>query len=195
MRSLKSRWERAAHRLDAMSLRERALVFCALAVVLVVLVNTVLLDPLAKRDKIRLAQIKQNEENTAAMQMRIGGLIKSWKADPDVELRARLALLREQSTRAGKTLVEIQSSLVPPQRMTALLEDILRRNHSLRLLALKTLPVTGLVEPDPVVPGKAGSAGSAGSAQKAVTPGAVVYRHGVELTVSGSYAELVHYLV
>ena len=110
-------------------------------------------------------------------------------------MRSRLAVLRDQSERSGKTLADIQSSLVPPQRMTALLEDILRRNHGLRLVSLKTLPVTSLIEPEAVLSTKTSSEPvKLANAAKPVTPANPVYRHGVELTVSGSYAELVHYL-
>ena len=195
MRSWKSRWDRLSHRIDAMSLRERVLVFGATAAVLLVMLNTLLLAPMAARDRVLLQQLQQDEQKNAAMQAQLKALITSFNADPDTLLRNRLAALRDQSARSGKTLADIQNSLVAPQRMTALLEDILRRNHGLRLVSLKTLPLTSLVEaePAPMAKSPAEPTKAIGTARP-VTALNAVYRHGVELTVSGSYAELVRYL-
>ncbi|BBP04008.1 hypothetical protein TPL01_16130 [Sulfuriferula plumbiphila] len=195
MSAWKTQWQRLADRVDAMSLRERALIFLAVAMVLIVLVNTVLIDPLLVRHKKLQQQIAQTQEKTSAMQTRIQTLVKTWNVDPDIALRARLAQLREQSEQTGKILEDIQSGLVPPQRMPALLEDILRHNRSLRLVVLKTLPVKVLGEPETTAAGKtAGQADKPAPAQKPATPGSIVYKHGVEITVEGSYLDLLRYL-
>ena len=195
MSALKAQWQRLADRVDAMSLRERALIFLAIAAALIVLVNAVLIDPLLTRHKKLQQQITQTQEKTSAMQTQIQALVKTWNVDPDTALRARLAQLREQSDKTGKTLEDIQSGLVPPQRMSALLEDILRHNSSLRLVALKTLPVKILGEPETALDGKAaGEAGKPVQAQKPVTSASIVYKHGVEITVEGSYLDLLRYL-
>ncbi|MHB1333357.1 MAG: type II secretion system protein GspM [Sulfuriferula sp.] len=194
MSALKAQWSRLADRVDAMSLRERTLIFLAAAVVLVVLVNAVLIDPLLARHKKLQQQITLTQEKSNAMQTQIQELVKTWNADPDVALRARLTQLQAQSEQTGKTLEDIQSGLVPPQRMPVLLQDILRHNRSLHLVSLKTLPVTSLGEPETKSAGKV-----AGEAEKPpqVKPGSVenlVYKHGVEITVEGSYLDLLRYL-
>ena len=191
MSALKAQWQRLADRVDAMSLRERALIFLAIAIVLIVLVNTVLIDPLLTRHKKLQQEITQTQEKTSAMLIQIQTLVKTWNVDPDIALRSRLAQLREQSDQTGKTLEDIQSGLVSPQRMPTLLEDILRHNRSLHLVALKTLPVKVLGEPDTTV---AGEAAKPAQAQKPTTPESVVYKHGVEITLEGSYLDLLHYL-
>ncbi len=195
MRSWKPRWDRLTRRIDAMSLRERALVFVTLVVLLLVMLNSLLLTPLAARDRVLLLQLQQDEQKNAVMKAQISALITSFNADPDAVLRSRLVVLRDQAERSGKALTDIQGSLVPPQRMTALLEDILRRNHGLRLVSLKTLPVTGLIEAEAAAPTKSATEPTkTGVTARPITSSNAVYRHGVELTVAGSYAELVHYL-
>lgn len=191
MSALKAQWQRLADRVDAMSLRERALIFLAIAIVLIVLVNTVLIDPLLTRHKKLQQEITQTQEKTSAMLTQIQTLVKTWNVDPDIALRSRLAQLREQSDQTGKTLEDIQSGLVSPQRMPTLLEDILRHNRSLHLVALKTLPVKVLGEPETTV---AGEAAKPAQAQKPTTPESVVYKHGVEITLEGSYLDLLRYL-
>lgn len=206
MTSLTMRWQKTAMRIDAMSLRERVLIFGVVAVVFLVLVNALLLDPLSQRDKLLQQQMRQNQEKTVLLQAQIQALVTRFNSDPDAALQARLVALREQSERSGKMLLDIQSGLVPPQRMTALLEDILHRNHALHLVSLKTLPVTTLIEPDAALPTKVVSLLPPGLPVTApalsVTPpvpklassASAVYKHGVELTVSGSYLDMVRYL-
>ena len=191
MSTLKAQWQRLADRVDAMSLRERALIFLAIAIVLIVLVNTMLIDPLLTRHKKLQQEITQTQEKTSAMLTQIQTLVKTWNVDPDIALRSRLAQLREQSDQTGKTLEDIQSGLVSPQRMPTLLDDILRHNRSLHLVALKTLPVKVLGEPDTAV---TGDAAKPVQVQKPTTPESVVYKHGVEITLEGSYLDLLHYL-
>lgn len=191
MSTLKAQWQRLADRVDAMSLRERALIFLAIAIVLIVLVNTLLIDPLLTRHKKLQQEITQTQEKTSAMLIQIQTLVKTWNIDPDIALRSRLAQLREQSDRTGKTLEDIQSGLVSPQRMPTLLEDILRHNRSLHLVALKTLPVKVLGEPETTA---AKEAAQPAQVQKPATPESVVYKHGVEITLEGSYLDLLHYL-
>ena len=195
MNSVKRRWQRLAQRIDATSPRERVMIFVAIAAVFLLLVNMLLLDPLAQRNKMLQQLTRQNQEKTAVMQSQILALQTRFNIDPDAELRARLAMLHQQSDSTGKTLNEIQSGLVPPQRMTALLEDILRRNRSLHLVSLKTLPMTSLLDSEPVAVSKTPAvAGKDAVVQKPAAAASVVYKHGVELTVSGSYGDLVRYL-
>ena len=208
MTQLRNRWNTLAARIDAMTVRERVLIFGAVSVVFLVLVNTLLLDPLALRDKAVQQQIHQNQEKTVLLNAQLQALMARANEDPDAPLQARLTALREQAERSGKTLTDIQSGLVPPQRMSAMLEDLLRRNHALHLVALKTLPVTSLLESTQVVTAKAASnavlalaaaaaltpAGQTAAPVKLASAGSAVYRHGVELTVSGSYLDMVRYL-
>lgn len=194
MSALKTQWKRLSDRVDAMSLRERTLIFLAVAAILIVAVNTVLINPLLARHKNLQQQITQTQEKSSAMEMQIQALVKSWNNDPDLALRARLTHLQGQYEQSGKTLEDIQSGLVPPQRMPVLLQDILRHNQSLHLVSLKTLPVMSLGEqetkPDSKVTGKT-------EKPTQVKPGSaenLVYKHGVEITVEGSYLDLLRYL-
>ncbi|MCP2937826.1 type 4a pilus biogenesis protein PilO, partial [Salmonella enterica subsp. enterica serovar Typhimurium] len=76
--------------------------------------------------------------------------------------RVRLQALRQQLAEMQHNLKELQKGLVSPERMSSLLEDILRRNGKLRLIALKTLPVATIgEEADKVAPPSSGAASSA----------------------------------
>jgi MSHA biogenesis protein MshJ len=87
----------------------------------------------------------------------------------------------------------MQKGLVPPERIAPLLESILRANGRLKLVSLKTLPVTTLNDaaPQPAAPAAPAAAAAAPPVVKAPD---LLYRHGVELTVRGSYLDMVDYM-
>jgi len=195
MNAWKVQWQRLAQRVDAFSLRERALIFLAIALMLIVSVNLLLIDPLLTRSKNLRQRIVQDELQIKAMRTEIEGLMTAANADPDAALKARLDSLRLQSEQAAETLQDIQSGLVPPQRIPALLQDLLRHNRSVSLVAMKTLPVETLgVAGAAAITNTPAAVGAGERAQPSAGPVGVVYKHGVEITVQGSYLDLLRYL-
>lgn len=192
MMQAKQQWQRLAERVDAMSLRERALIFLAAALVLVTVVNTLLIEPLLTRQQAMSQQIVQTQAKTSALQIQIQALVTARSADPDAPLRARMAQLQADSAEAGQALQEIQSGLVAPRQMPALLEDILRRNRGLRLVALKTLPMENLAATLDTAAAKPAS--ETDTASELAASELAVFKHGVEITVEGSYPDLLRYL-
>lgn len=201
MKDLKRYWKLLSDRVDALSLRERAMVFAAAVVTLVALVNLLLLDPVSAKQKKMSQQIKLQQAKMKEIQANIQVLAAAQGSDPDAASKARLAQLKRQIEELNARLESTQQSLVPPEKMAAVLEDILRRDRQLQLVSLKTLPTTGLKElaaPAVTVP-----TAQLGANQPPAKPAASsmqnsmqnsIYRHGVEITVQGSYADLLHYL-
>lgn len=195
MSALTVQWQRLADRVDALSLRERALIFLAIALVLIVSVNLLLIDPLLTRSRNLQQRIVQEELQIKAMRAQIEELVEASTRDPDAELRLRLESLRLQSEQAAETLHGIQSGLVPPERIPALLQDLLRRNRSVSLVAMRTLPVETLGVAGAAAAGDAPAGAAAGERTEALAgPVGAVYKHGVEITVQGSYLDLLGYL-
>lgn len=192
MNKLKQHWHNLAERVDAMSLRERALIFLAAVLVLVTLVNMLLIDPLLSRQSVLSRQIVQTQNQTQALQAQIQALATTKNVDPDEALRARLQQLQQDLASADTTLLDFQSGLVPPQQMSSMLEDILLRNRALRLVSLKTLPTQNLAAA--VEEAVAQTAENQAASAQPAAPQAGVFRHGVEITVQGSYADLLRYL-
>lgn len=192
MMQSRQQWRSLAERVDAMSLRERALIFLAAVLVLVTLFNSLLIDPLLARQRMLSQQIAQTQTQTNILQVQIQALVAEQNADPDAALRARLAQLQQELAGADTILLDYRSGLVPPQQMPAMLKDMLQRNRALRLVSLKTLPTQNLSA------AAAQTAAQTASVQPASGPApaqqAAVFRHGVEITVAGSYADLLRYL-
>ena len=185
---MKRYWELVRGKIDGMSLRERALIFLAAAFVLVASVNAALLDPLLAKQKALSAQVVQQQEKMKELQAQVQGLLQARSADEHSPLRARLAQLRRQMQEQDSYLQSRRERLVEPEKMTDLLEQVLSKNDKLRLVELKTLPASPLVEkPQP-------SAANLPAGQKQPDPQKQIFKHGIQITVRGGYLEMLHYL-
>lgn len=178
-------------KVDAMSLRERALIFAAAVFALVSLINAFFIDPLLAQQKLISSQVVQQQERMKEVQAQLNELLAAKQADEHSPQRERVRQLREQIGQGDAYLKETQGRLVPPQRMAVVLEQVLSRNTRLQLVALNTLPASLFIEP--AADGPAGEPAVEGTVKPAGT-GTQIYKHGVEMTVRGSYAGLLQYL-
>lgn len=183
---MKEQWQKIVEKVDALALRERALVFVMMSVVLITPVNMFLLDPLRTKQKSLSQQLADKQAQIAALQSQLQNLAVTSQIDPDVENRKRVQELKRKLVELEAPLETVQQSLVSSDKKVTLLEDLLVQNPRLRLVSMKTIPATSVLENKPVEPGKKGSGGPVTS---------LVYKHGVQLTLEGGYHDLLQYLV
>jgi MSHA biogenesis protein MshJ len=167
---MKALLKRYAERLDAATLRERVMIFAAGALMLVFLVNAALIDPLRSNRKLLAAENAQRQTEMRVVQAELQRMAQSQDVDPDAEVRQRANALRAELARLNPQIAAEQRRFTTPDRMRDLLDEMLERNKRLRLVELKTLPASSVSE------------------------GSKVFRHGVEMTVSGAYLDLYEYL-
>ena len=134
----------------------------------------------------------QQQTELQALQIKLQTLEKQ-RADPDAAQTARRDDSKRQIAEIDATLKNLQSGLVPAQRMNALLQDMLARNPRLQLVGLSTLPATPLVEKRAPAE-KPNIASAPKSPDKLVAATSNVFKHGVQITLQGSYADLHDYL-
>ena len=218
MNRLQMLWERLTLRLDAMSLRERAMVFAAMLGVVLGLAYNFGLDPLYRREAQLLEQIRQQSTQMAGIDLEIQAKMQAFATDPDAQARAQLSDLRHSIERSTRALLTMQKGLVAPDQIAPLLEKLLHGNGRLKLLSLRSLPVAGMNDPlesdakaapapGPAASGEgmaqamvaqaaASAAGAppAAAAATAVKPRELLYRHGVELVLQGSYLDMIAYM-
>ena len=178
-------WEKFSSKLNDLALRERVLIFAAVAFLLVTLVNTLFLDPLLVQQKKLAAQITQQQEKMKEIQAQIEALLDAKKGDAVSPERARLSLLKKQIAEGDEYLKTSRERLVQPDKMAGVLEQVLNRNGNLQLVSLHTLPVTPLIEQ---------SVEENGPQAAAMSPDSQVFKHGVQITVRGNYLDLMQYL-
>ena len=185
---MKQYWQRAVLKIDALTLRERAIIFAMAALVVVTLVNQLLLDPLFRQQKILSQQMKQDQAKAVEIQIQIQQQVRMQAADLDAANRERLDQLTRQSEQMQGELNALQKALVSAERMPALLEELLKRNGKLRLVSLKTILPTNLLE------GATQQTPAKEKAESVSVPVPAVYKHGVEIVVQGGYADMVAYM-
>ena len=196
---MKRRWLQFAARVEALQPRERIMVFGATVVVLVFLANALVFGPLARKEAALRSTLQQQNATVDGVNAEITAKAQAYANDPNDALRKRLGDVRAETARMSEQLRAMQKGLVPAERIAPLLESILRANGRLKLVSLQTLPVTTLGEGagTPAAGTPAAPAAAAPATQPAppvVKAPDLLYRHGVELTVRGSYLDMVDYM-
>lgn len=183
---LKQRLVQLAARVDALSLRERALVFAAALAVLAFGGYQLVLAPIYADQEALAAQIAQQRDTMQGIDAEIAAKLEAYGVDPDAASRARLVAVKQESAQLSDSLLAMQHGLVPPERMAPLVDAILRANGRLQLVSMRTLPVETISDPAASAPAPA--------AAEAGKPAELLYRHGVEVTVRGNYLDMVDYM-
>ena len=188
---MKKQLEILAAKIDALSLRERVMTFAAVVAVAGFAMYMLFVDPNLTRNKVLSDGMAKQQTELQVLQAKTVQLVQQ-QSNPDAALVSRRDELNRQIAEIDASVATLQSGLVPAQRMNALLQDMLARNSRLQLVAMHTLPVMPLVE-------KRKAADKPDGAQAAAKSNATeqhgVYKHGVQITVQGSYADLHDYLV
>jgi MSHA biogenesis protein MshJ len=172
---LRDVFKRYAERIDNATLRERVLLFAAAALIVIFVVNATLIQPLRDTQRRLGADIAQKEAELRTIQGGLQRMMQAQRVDPDARNRERIAQLQLEVNSLDGSIAEEQRRFTPPQRMRQVLEEMLERGKRLQVLDMKTLPASDL---------------SATQGQS----GRRVFRHGMEITLAGSYLDLYAYL-
>jgi MSHA biogenesis protein MshJ len=200
---MKQQWQRIVLKIDALSLRERVIIFGMATLILITLFNTAFLDPQFAQQKQISQRIKQDQASIAGVQTQIQQLTLAQEADPDRAAKERLQYLTMEAESLHAALRAMQKGLVTPDRMSALLEDILKQNSGLRLVSLKTLSASSLLDEtgreekltkNPVSSVKDKNEQKPKGAVEDRSVADTVYKHGVEIVVQGGYLDIMTYL-
>lgn len=179
-------WNRLAERFNKLVERERLMVFLAGIVAIVGIGFLLAIDGGLVRQKALKANAARQQQELGQLQAQNVELARTLAQDPDAGNRQRIEQLREELNGYDTELRGVQEGLVAPERMVRVLEGMLAGNNRVRLVSLKTLPVSSLVE-------TSAEPGGAKPAAETVDEKKLVYKHGIELTVEGSYPDLVEY--
>jgi MSHA biogenesis protein MshJ len=178
---LTHRLSMVAARLDALSVRERAIIFLAGVTLIGLAWQTLLMGPLTIRE--RAAELRLGDARRKLDDVEKLGSAANAAADPLLAALSRNQALQNRLTALDAELRSAAQGYVGPERMTDLLRRILADQHGLTLVSLANLPVESLAR----IPG---ATDAAVANRKDIGP----FLHPVELVVDGDYASLVAYL-
>ena len=197
---MKQQWQQFALKFDALSVRERIMVFGASAALLIFMVVYLFVNPQLDKRKALADTIAQRQQAVAAIDAEMAQRMAAHAGDPNLQDRIRLERIRQQVQQMRQALQSTQHGLVAPERIVPMLQQLLKQQASLRLVSLATLPSGAMGQGGHVASKAAASASAAApagqspaDAESAQAP-AVLYRHGVEIVLRGNYLDMVNYM-
>lgn len=189
---MKQTWLKLSARIDSLTLRERAMLFAAAAASIIFLVFFLFLNPSYAKQKLTLEEMARQQDRIANVETEIAATMEAHTRDPDAAERARLAKVQADAQALRTALTAMQQGMVAPERMGGLLEQILRGHRGLKLKSMRTLGETAPEAAPSAEPVVAAAPAPAAAPAKPVPQ--LLHRHGVELVLEGSYADMVAYM-
>jgi MSHA biogenesis protein MshJ len=168
-------WRRQAERIDALSLRERAIMFVSLAAALVALADFSVLSPALGAGKRLAAEVDKRNRDLATLRERVAAA--EGTADTPVRrLQSAIEAARAESRALDAEIDKLGARSAEAPRVADLLERVLRRHERLALVRLDT-------SAPPAV------ASAASGAAEGTLP-----LHTVHLSLAGAYHDIAGYL-
>lgn len=181
--ALRVRATRLTRRFDARPQRERMVMLLALAALSFWLADKLWITPSFNRARAASTQLAGARGELDTLRADLARL-RALGAEQQRSLQAELGATRSRVEAGSAALRAYEDTLVGADRMVELLEQMLPQHGRLKVRELKSLGRADLLAP----------AGAAQAASASASTSASVYRHGVELTLEGSYADLLEYL-
>ncbi len=179
-------------RFNAMSLRERGMIAAALLALLVLMWDQLLMNPLHARKQALSQEVEEIQKSIALLTETVEGRAND---NPFSVAMAQKKSLTESLASVDAQLESEAAGLIAPQRMLAVLRDVLDGQQGLRLVSMRNFPVTSLLAPRAdATSNQPASTNQATSNGSAVQPSAGPFVHSLELVVEGSYLDVLRYL-
>ncbi|UTA46587.1 hypothetical protein L1F30_10465 [Simiduia sp. 21SJ11W-1] len=167
---------------EALSQRERALVLGVALVVIYGLWSLLIGSSQTAKFVSLETQVQQLENDLQSQTVQIRNLENKQSQDPDAEMRRQLAQARLDLKQVDDQLANLSVGLIAAADLPRVLENVLLKTDSLRLVSLQTLPIEQLKLNDESV-----------DANADLVTG--VFKHRVKITLAGSYFKVADYLV
>lgn len=171
---MRARWTRLEKRVNAMSLRERFLLFTAIVMVLGGMTHLFFIGPLMRLQAQRAAQIEQRSANVERQMGRMQFDILERRRARAAELTSRVAAVDEQLAGVEREISALSESARAAVAVPAMLRRVLRRTDKVSLLRVAAVADTAAAAPPAGAP--------------PASPG------GLDITLGGGYLDLMEYL-
>ncbi|UTF61401.1 hypothetical protein [Gilvimarinus sp. DA14] len=168
-------WAQANEKVAALSLRERIIVFVAALLVIFGLWQLLWFNhATAKREALH-SEIDSTQQANDELQLQIDTFKKLLSGEALQGKQRQLERARQELTLVDERLAGLSQGLIEVEQLTSALQALLIQTGSLTLVSLRTEAASPLPQQE--------------------QEGPSVYRHAVEVTVSGSYFEVLDYLI
>jgi MSHA biogenesis protein MshJ len=183
-----ARWKAWSAAFSARARREKIVIGIAALAIVFALADNFWITPATQRlaDEQKALETKRNELQQIVAQ---ANALAEQARQRDAQVATALAAAKQDVGSVSAQLAEFERALVPARRMTEFLRGLMP-GTSIEMVALKTLPPAPLVQRAAGKDGKEADAAAKAAAAKQPN----LYKHGVEITLAGSYPALLDYL-
>jgi MSHA biogenesis protein MshJ len=186
-------WKRCARRIDALGLRERCMLFVSAATLVVAAGDGALLSPAIAGQKQLAERLKRERTELSALRVQLDAASHDSGDSPVARLRREFAQWQARQQAVDADIARLGTASGDQPTLAQLLERTLARHERLTLLKIAT------VADAPAAASAAGAGNPPNSApngapNSAPSSAPSLRWQGVDLGVSGSYADLTDYL-
>ena len=192
--NLNEEWKKVSAKVDTLSMRERVLIFTTTVFLSYMIVNFFLLEPVYQQRKKLSNQVFEQQNNIKVMQVKIDTYLLAKSTQGNSPEHEKLNKITRQIAEGEAFLKRNSEKLVRPDRMAEVLRQVLGKNANLELIALKTIPVTSLMESDNEQDEVAEEENKPAVIKIIAEKEKQIYKHGVTMTVRGNYLDLLQYM-
>lgn len=176
-------------KIDALSIRERAMILLAVIAVLMFFWNAFMMTPLENRQSRLQSRLEVERAQLSALNIQMRQKIAAQKIDPNAANRERLTELKAELAALEEDVRETTTDMILPARMPQVLRSVINQISGLTLRQLKGLGVSPLMET------AATEAEETPAGEDNRTSGvANAYRHGMQMELRGDYLTTLEYL-
>lgn len=170
-------------KIDSRVLRERVLIFLTLLALIFLLWNFLVQAKFVRERNALQAEAAKVATEQQTLQTQMNTLAMAMASDPAIAKTNIIEKLNTDIASVEERLSGLSQGLISAEQLPKVLEEVLLRTSSVRLLQVRTLAATELqlvtATPDATGQGNPAAGGTG------------VYKHGVLIRVAGSYSQLI----
>jgi len=171
---MKDKWIEISEKLNALTTRERGIIFATLLVAVYMAFQLLVFDPLMA-ERSRLIKLEADiTKQIDRVRVEIAEVIAESTFDPNKATREKIAKAEQKAEQYQQEILSITDKLIEPAQMSDVLASLLNKDSGLKLTSIRNLTA------EPV---RIGSAA-----------GAELYQHRIQLELEGKYDQVSKYL-
>jgi len=178
---MKALWLKASEQISALSQREKILLLLTGLIIIPGIIDFFLLQPTRDNSKLWQQQTQIINQRMESFNTQQSDLLAEIENDPAMEFERRIGGIEKALGEAKKSLILYTDTLIAPQRMALMLENMLHERGNLQLVSLENLPVAPLFKREDAAKEKDNDVFG-------------LYRHGIRLVFKGDYMKTMDYM-
>ncbi len=178
---MKALWQKTSDQISALSQREKVLLLLTGLIIIPGVIDFFLIQPLRDSSTLLQQQTQAINQRMASFTSQQAELLTEIENDPAMELERRIVGVEKALGGAKQSLIQYTDTLVAPQRMALMLENMLHERENLQLVSLENLPVAPLFKREDATKEKESDVFG-------------LYRHGIRLVFKGDYMKTMDYM-